>query len=260
MAEESATKEESAEQVHDSAVDNATQPLLSHLVALRNSLLKASLAVVALFIPYFIFSGDLYTLVAEPLRRYLPQEHLIGIDVASPFLAPMKLALLMAIFTAMPYILHQLWSFIAPGLYLREKKFALPLLATSIILFYCGMAFCYFLVFPLVFSFFSSVTPDGVVWMTDINSYLSFVIKLVVAFGIVFEIPIAILLLVAAGFTTPEKLSKGRPFIFVGCFVLGMLLTPPDMISQILLAIPAWLLFESGLLLSRFVGRGSKES
>ena len=175
---------------------------------------------------------------------------MIATEVASPFLTPFKLSLVLAIFIAIPYILHQLWSFVAPGLYKNEKRIALPLLVSSIILFYAGIAFAYYVVFPLVFSFFTSVAPDGVTIMTDINRYLDFVLKLFFAFGIAFEIPIATVLLVWTGASDVDSLRKKRPYIIVGCFVVGMLLTPPDIISQLLLALPMWILFELGIIFS----------
>jgi sec-independent protein translocase protein TatC len=176
---------------------------------------------------------------------------MIATEVASPFLTPFKLTLVLSIFIAMPYILHQLWSFIAPGLYSGEKKIALPLLFSSIILFYTGIAFAFYIVFPLVFGFFTSVAPEGVTIMTDINRYLDFVLKLFFAFGLAFEIPIATILLVWTGATTVPNLKRKRPYVVVGCFVLGMLLTPPDVISQVLLALPMWLLYEFGILFSQ---------
>lgn len=172
---------------------------------------------------------------------------MIATEVASPFFAPFKLALMSALFLAMPYVLYQVWSFIAPGMYRHEKRLAVPLLASSVILFYAGAAFAYFVVFPLIFAFFTSVAPDDITIMTDINSYLNFVLKLFFAFGLAFEIPIAAVLLIWAGITTPETLAGKRPYIIVGCFIFGMLLTPPDIISQSLLAVPMWLLFEVGV-------------
>lgn len=273
MAEESISQQESREQEHDKAVDGNEQPLLAHLVALRKSLIRSLIAIGVVFVPYAIFSKQLFRLVALPILENLAPEpddtgtsilqvtgHLISTDVAAPFFVPLKLAIFLALCTAMPYVLHQLWSFVSPGLYMREKRFALPLLISSITLFYMGMAFAYFLVFPLVFAFFAGVTPENVLWMTDINSYLSFVIKMFFAFGIVFEIPIAILLLTATGLVQLKTLKKGRPYIFVGCFIIGMLLTPPDVISQVLLAVPAWILFELGLIFARVIRRDSGES
>jgi sec-independent protein translocase protein TatC len=210
-------------------------------------------AIVLVFLALFPFSNDIYTFIAEPIRAALPEgSTMIATQVASPFLTPFKLALVAAVFVAMPYLLYQVWSFIAPGLYQHEKRLALPLLASSIVLFYLGMTFAYYVVFPLVFAFFSSVTPEGVAQMPDIAFYLEFVLKLFFAFGVAFEIPIATILLVASGITTPEALAGKRPYVIVGVFVAGMLLTPPDVISQTLLAIPMWLLYEAGIFFSRF--------
>ena len=249
-----------AEEAHDQAVDDDEQPLLSHLLELRKRILRALLAVGIAFVPLMYFANEVYTFVAAPLMANLPENStMIATEVASPFLTPLKLAAYGAVFITVPFILHQLWAFVAPGLYLREKKFTVPLLVSSIFLFYLGMVFAYFLVFPLVFGFMNAIIPDGVTWMTDINSYLSFVIKLVIAFGIVFEIPIATLLIVITGISTPESIAKKRPYVIVGCFFVGMLLTPPDVISQILLAIPAWLLFEAGILMAKLIKKGDSE-
>jgi sec-independent protein translocase protein TatC len=229
------------------------QPFMSHLVELRDRLLRMVIAIVVVFLVLFPFANDIYTFVAEPIRAQLPEgSQMIATQVASPFLTPFKLALVVAVFIAMPYLLYQFWGFVAPGLYTHEKRLALPLVASSIVLFYLGMAFAYFVVFPLVFSFFTSVTPEGVAQMPDIAFYLEFVLKLFFAFGVAFEIPIATILLVAVGATTPEALAQKRPYVIVGVFVAGMLLTPPDVISQTLLAIPMWLLFEAGIFFSRW--------
>jgi sec-independent protein translocase protein TatC len=235
------------------------QPFISHLIELRDRLLRMVVAIVLVFLALFPFSNDIYTFIAEPIRAALPEgSTMIATQVASPFLTPFKLALVAAVFVAMPYLLYQVWSFIAPGLYQHEKRLALPLLASSIVLFYLGMTFAYYVVFPLVFAFFSSVTPEGVAQMPDIAFYLEFVLKLFFAFGVAFEIPIATILLVASGITTPEALTGKRPYVIVGVFVVGMLLTPPDVISQTLLAIPMWLLYEAGIFFSRFfLRRGS---
>ncbi|NLC02459.1 MAG: twin-arginine translocase subunit TatC, partial [Pseudomonas formosensis] len=204
-----------------------------------------------IFLGLFYFANDLYTFLSEPLRAFLPEgTSMIATDVASPFLTPFKLALISALFLAMPFVLHQFWGFIAPGLYKHEKRIALPLLASSIILFYSGMAFAYFVVFPLVFGFFTSVAPEGVAVMTDISSYLDFVMTLFLAFGLSFEIPVATVLLVLAGAVDVARLKAIRGYVIVGCFVIGMLLTPPDVISQTLLAVPMWLLYEVGILFS----------
>lgn len=232
------------------------QPLVAHLIELRTRILKGLVSVIVIFVPLFYFRNGLYQYVSEPLRYYMPDGiNMIATEVASPFLTPFKLTLFLSLFMAMPYILHQLWGFIAPGLYSTEKKVAMPLLVSSILLFYSGMAFAFYIVFPLIFSFFSSVAPEGVTIMTDINRYLDFVLKLFFAFGVAFEIPVATLLLVMTGATDVSSLRKKRPYIIVGCFVTGMLLTPPDIISQILLALPMWLLFEAGIIFSIFINR-----
>ncbi|HKK23151.1 MAG TPA: twin-arginine translocase subunit TatC, partial [Pseudohaliea sp.] len=200
-------------------------PLVAHLTELRDRLLRAILAVLVVFLCLFPFANDIYAFVSEPLRALLPPgASMIATEVASPFLTPFKLTLFTALFVAIPYVLYQVWSFIAPGMYRHEKRLAIPLLASSIILFYCGAAFAYFVVFPLIFAFFTSVGPDDIAIMTDINRYLDFVLKLFFAFGVAFEIPIAAVLLIWAGVTTPENLGRKRPYIIVGCFVFGMLL------------------------------------
>jgi sec-independent protein translocase protein TatC len=231
-------------------------PLVTHLTELRDKLLRALLAVLIMFICLFPFANDIYAFVSEPLRAILPPgASMIATEVASPFFTPFKLTLVAAVFLAMPYVLYQVWSFIAPGMYRHEKKLAIPLLASSIVLFYAGTAFAYFVVFPLIFAFFTSVAPDDITIMTDINSYLDFVLKLFFAFGLAFEIPIAAVLLIWTGITTPEALAGKRAYIIVGCFVFGMLLTPPDIISQSLLAIPMWLLFEIGVYFGSLIQR-----
>jgi sec-independent protein translocase protein TatC len=241
---------------HDAKVDSFEQPLVNHLIELRQRLLRSILAVFIVFFPLYFYANEIYVFVAKPLMERLPAgSTMIATEVASPFLTPFKLAMCAAIFGAVPYILHQAWAFLAPGLYLREKRFALPLLASSIVLFYIGVAFAYFVVFPLIFQFMASVTPIGVTMMTDINRYLDFVLKLFFAFGFAFEVPIATLLMVWSGLTSVESLSRKRPYIIVGCFVVGMLLTPPDVISQVLLAVPTWILFELGIVFGRVVER-----
>jgi sec-independent protein translocase protein TatC len=230
------------------------QPLISHLIELRTRLLHSIICIGVVFLPLFYFGNDIYSYVSQPLRAYMPEgTTMIATEVASPFLTPFKLALILAIFISIPYILHQMWSFVAPGLYATEKKIALPLLGSSIVLFYTGIAFAFFIVFPLVFGFFSKVAPTGVTIMTDINKYLDFVLKLFYAFGLAFEIPIATVLMVWTGATSVESMTSKRPYIIVGCFVFGMLLTPPDVISQILLALPMWILFEIGILFARMI-------
>lgn len=236
-------------------------PLVAHLTELRDRLLRALLAVLVVFIGLFPFANEIYSFVSEPLRALLPEgTSMIATEVASPFLTPFKLTLVAALFLAIPYVLYQVWSFIAPGMYRHEKRLAIPLLASSVMLFYAGAAFAYFVVFPLIFGFFTSVGPEDIAIMTDINSYLDFVLKLFFAFGVAFEIPIAAVLMIWAGITTPDALVRKRPYIIVGCFVFGMLLTPPDIISQSLLAIPMWLLFECGVFFGRMVQRRKDEA
>jgi sec-independent protein translocase protein TatC len=238
----------------DNDSQDQAMPLVAHLTELRDRLLRSILAVLLIFLGLFYFANDIYAFVSAPLRELLPEgATMIATEVASPFLAPFKLTMVVAVFLAMPYILHQTWRFIAPALYRSERRLALPILISSVVLFYGGLAFAYYVVFPLIFAFFSSVTPEGVSIMTDINSYLNFVLKLFFAFGIAFEIPIATVLLIAAGATTADALAAKRPYVVVVCFIAGMLLTPPDIISQTLLAIPVWLLFELGLLFGRLV-------
>jgi len=237
------------------------QPFISHLVELRDRLLRMILAIAVVFLVLFPFSNDIYTFVAEPIRAQLPEgSTMIATQIASPFLTPFKLALVAAVFLAMPYILFQVWGFVAPGLYQHEKRFALPLLASSIVLFYLGMVFAYVVVFPLVFAFFAATTPDGVAQMPDISFYLDFVLKIFFAFGVAFQIPIATILLVAMGLTSAESLIEKRPYVIVGCFVVGMLLTPPDVISQTLLAVPMWMLYEAGIFFSRFFRKEEEEA
>ncbi len=240
--------------------DEASAPLVEHLVELRSRVLRIVLSVLVVFLCLFYFANDIYAFISEPLRSILPEGgQMIATEVASPFLAPFKLTLFTAFLVSVPYILYQIWSFIAPGLYAHEKKLAFPLLGSSIVLFYAGMAFAYYAVFPLLFAFFTAAAPEGVAVMTDINSYLSFVLKLFFAFGIAFEIPVATVLLVLAGITSVEGLVAKRLYVILGCFVAGMLLTPPDVFSQTLLAIPMWLLFEVGILISRLLPRNKQQ-
>ena len=241
--------------------EDKPQPLVAHLTELRNRLLRSLLAVLLVFLSLFYFANDIYAFVSEPLRAILPEgSTMIATEVASPFLTPFKLTIFTAAFLAMPYILYQLWSFIAPGMYRHEKRFAVPLLLSSVVLFYAGAAFAYFAVFPLIFGFFTTVGPGDVAIMTDINRYLDFVLKLFFAFGLAFEIPIAAVIMIRMGIITADSLARKRPFIIVSCFVLGMLLTPPDVISQSLLAIPMWILFEIGVLFGRMVGSKEDDS
>lgn len=239
------------------------QPLIAHLIELRDRVIRILIVILLFFLGFIAFANDLYAYLAEPLQSLLPEgASMIATQVASPFLAPFKLALYLSIYCGAPMILYQLWGFIAPGLYQNEKKIAGPLLISSIFLFYAGMAFAYFVVFPLVFGFFTTVGPSGVTVMTDIDAYLSFVLKLFLAFGLAFEIPVATMLMIKAGVASVDSLKQKRPYVFIGCFVVGMLVTPPDMISQTLLAVPMWLLFEAGLIGSRFLGtpRGEEDA
>ncbi|GBE08530.1 sec-independent protein translocase protein TatC [bacterium BMS3Bbin11] len=247
MSEQSGTPDEGEEAQPES--------FIGHLIELRDRLLRSVIVVLIVFIPAAIFSGRLFTLLAAPMLSALSNSGtMISTDVAGPFLVPLKFAFALSIAVAVPYLLFQIWSFIAPGLYDKEKRLAFPLLLSSTILFYLGIAFAYFVVFPIMFSFFPSVAPVGVEVTPDINRYLSFVIKLFFAFGIAFEVPIATILLIKAGITTREKLAKKRQYVVLGAFVVGMLLTPPDIFSQSMLAIPMWLLFELGLFMSKFMG------
>ncbi len=242
----------------DANATDSQGTFISHLVELRDRLLRVLIAVGLVLVALLPFANELYSWLAAPLLASLPEGHsMVAIDVASPFLAPFKLTLLVAITATVPYTLYQLWAFAAPGLYRREKRLAAPVLLSSVALFYAGMAFAYVAVFPLVFGFFVSTAPDGVAVMTDINRFLDFVVKIFLAFGIAFEVPIVTVAMVAMGATTPARLREIRPYVIVGAFVIGMLLTPPDIISQTLLAVPVWLLYELGILFSRFVA--SKE-
>ncbi len=237
-----------------STIPGAT--FVSHLLELRDRLLRALGAVLVVFIIAAPFANDLYEILAAPLMSALPEGNsMISTQPHGPFFVPFKFAFAFAVAVAMPYLLYQLWSFVAPGLYSNEKRLAVPILVSSSILFYLGILFAYFAVFPLIFAFFTSSAPEGVAVMTDINLYLSFVLKLFFAFGLAFEVPVATVLLVKVGATTPESLATKRPYIIVGAFAVGMLMTPPDIFSQTLLAIPVWILFEAGLYFSRMVKR-----
>lgn len=234
--------------------------LLSHLIELRSRLLKAGSAVLVFFVVLAPFSDVVFKQVALPLMQKLPEgSTMIATQVASPFLTPFKTTMFAALFLAMPVVLFQLWSFAAPGLYKKEKKFAVPLLVSSVGLFYLGAAFAYFVVFPLMFGFFTSAAPAGVSVMTDISSYLDFVLVLFFAFGMAFEVPIATVMLVWSGLTSIETLEKNRAYVFLGAFIMGMLITPPDVISQTLLAVPVYLLYECGILLSKVIKNKDNE-
>jgi len=243
-----------------SAETAAEGSLVSHLMELRNRLLKAIAAVLVIFVALTPFADSIFTLVADPLMRQLPAgTSMIATQVAAPFLTPFKLTLVVAIALAMPVVLYQTWAFVAPGLYSQERRFALPLLASSVLLFYLGIAFAYFVVFPLMFGFFTATAPEGVTVMTDITSYLGFVLALFFAFGLAFEVPVATVLLVWAGLVTPAALARHRAYVLLGAFVVGMMLTPPDVISQTLLALPVYLLYEVGIVLSRLAVPGHRE-
>ena len=238
------------------AGDDSERPLIAHLLELRTRLLRGVVGLVLVLLCLLPFANKLYALLAQPLLDKLPKGgQLIATQVASPFFAPMKLAFFVALVVAMPWLLYQAWAFVAPGLYRREKRLALPLLSSALLLFYAGCAFAYFLVLPMVFGFLARVTPDGVAMMTDISSYLDFVLVLFLAFGLAFELPVALVILVLLGWVTPAQLREGRGYAVVGIFVIAAIVTPPDVISQLMLAIPMCLLYEAGIIASRILGR-----
>ena len=226
--------------------------IVQHLIELRSALLRSVIAIVIFFLVLFPFADDIYTFIAAPIVQAIPGSNLIAIGVISPFLTPLKMSLILAIYLAMPYLLYQLWSFAAPALYRHEKKLIMPLIISSTLLFYAGLLFSFYVVFPVIFTFLSSVGPDSVDFAPDIQYYLDFILKVSFAFGVAFEVPIATILLIMFGATTPERLKKNRAYIIIGSFALGMVLTPPDVISQVLIAIPIWLLFEAGLFFAPF--------
>jgi len=237
------------------------QTLLSHLIELRSRIMKAFIATLVTFVCLVPFAQEIFSLVADPLMSQLPENAtMIATQVASPFLTPFKTTFFVALFIAMPVVIFQVWGFVAPGLYKNEKKFALPLLVSSIVLFYLGIAFAYYVVFPLMFGFFAAASPQGVTMMTDIGAYLDFILTLFFAFGISFEVPIATVMLVSTGLLKVDKLKSARPYVFLGAFVVGMFLTPPDAISQTLLAIPVYLLYEVGILLSSIISKSKAEA
>lgn len=243
----------------DRKEDLSEGTLLSHLVELRSRLFKIFGAVFLVFLALLPFAKPLFNYIARPLVSVVPNGELIALSPVSPLTATIALTFYLALFIAMPIILYQVWAFVAPGLYLKEKRFALPLLATSIILFFVGMAFAYFVVFPLIFGFVSTFTPDTVNYQPDMTEYVSFVMMVVLVFGLAFETPIATVLLVVTGITTSKKLGQARPYVFLGAFVVGMLLTPPDIISQTMLAVPVYLLYELGIFMSRLVSASERE-
>jgi sec-independent protein translocase protein TatC len=239
----------------------AQDTFISHLIELRNRLLRAVIAVVVVFVALFPFASDLYALLARPLLASLPKGgQMIATDVTTPFFVPMKVAMMTAFLIALPYILYQVWSYVAPGLYKHEKRLALPLIVSSVLLFFIGMAFAYFLVFPVIFGFINKTAPAGVAVMTDINKYLDFVLTLFVAFGVTFEVPVVVIVLVQMGMVTVAKLKEIRPYVVVGAFVIGAIFTPPDVVSQIMLAVPLWLLYELGILLAGFLTKPAPPS
>jgi sec-independent protein translocase protein TatC len=235
--------------------------LMSHLLELRDRLMKAMLAVLVLFIPCAIFANELYSLVAQPLLEKLPKgTTLIATGVVTPFMTPFKLAFYCALFAAMPVVLYQIWAFVAPGLYKREKRFAVPLLVSSVLLFYCGVVFAYFVVFPVMFSYLVGTAPAGVSYMPDIAAYLDFIITMFFAFGAAFEVPVAVVLLVLTGLVNVDSLGKNRGYVIIGIFIVAAFLTPPDAISQTIMAVPMWLLYEGGLVMARVMQKMRREA
>jgi len=233
-----------------SAQQQEKMSIVQHLIELRSTLLRSVIAIVIFFLVLFPFADDIYTFIAAPIVQAIPGSNLIAIGVISPFLTPLKMSLFLAIYLAMPYLLYQLWMFTAPALYRHEKKLIMPLVISSTILFYIGLLFSFYAVFPVIFNFLSSVGPESVDFAPDIQYYLDFILKVSFAFGVAFEVPVATILLIMFGVTTAERLKKNRAYIIIGSFALGMVLTPPDVISQVLIAIPIWLLFEAGLFFS----------
>jgi sec-independent protein translocase protein TatC len=234
--------------------DAPQETFISHLIELRSRLLRAIVAVIIVFAALFYFAKDIYAVLAQPLLRVLPQgSTMIATDVTGTFLVPLKVTLMASFLIALPYVLYQAWAFVAPGLYQHEKRLALPVLVSSVLFFAVGMAFAYFFVFPVAFGFFAGYTPAGVQMMTDIDKYLSFVLTMFIAFGLTFETPVVVVVLVRMRVVTLEKLKAARPYVIVGAFVVGAIFTPPDVISQLMLAVPLWLLFELGVVLARFV-------
>ncbi|MGI9318464.1 MAG: twin-arginine translocase subunit TatC [bacterium] len=234
--------------------------LISHLLELRDRLLRAILAVLVVFICLAPFANELYEILAKPLMSALPEGNsMISTEPHGPFFVPFKFAFACAFAIAVPYLLYQMWSFVAPGLYSHEKRLVMPILLSSSLLFYLGILFAYFAVFPIIFTFFANSAPEGVQVMTDINAYFGFVVKLFFAFGLAFEVPVATVICVKLGITTPDSLATKRPYIIIAAFIVGMLMTPPDIFSQTLLAVPVWLLFELGLWCSRYFFSGEQE-
>ena len=233
------------------------ETFIAHLIELRTRLLHSVVALLLVFICLFPWASDLYALLAQPMLAKLPKGgQMIATDVTTPFFVPLKVALMSAFLIALPYILYQIWRFVAPGLYAHEKRLVVPLIVASTILFFCGMAFAYFAVFPVVFGFITAAAPQGVAVMTDIDKYLSFVLGMFLAFGITFQVPVAVVLLVRMGIVSVEKLREIRSYVIVGAFVAGAIFTPPDVVSQFMLAMPLWLLYEAGIVVAAWVGKG----
>ncbi|MBA4382058.1 MAG: twin-arginine translocase subunit TatC [Sideroxydans sp.] len=238
-----------------------SESLVGHLIELRSRLLNSALALLLIFICLFPWAADLYSLLAQPMLAKLPQGgQMIATDVTTPFFVPLKVAMMAAFLIALPYMLYQIWRFVAPGLYAQEKRMVLPLVIASTLLFYSGMAFAYFVVFPVVFGFITAAAPQGVAVMTDIDKYLSFVIGMFMAFGIAFQVPVAVVLLVRVGVVTVQKLREIRSYVIVAAFVIGAIFTPPDVVSQFMLAIPLWLLYEAGIVVAAWTGAPHKAS
>ena len=241
-------------------MDDQQETFLSHLVELRDRLIRILIAVGIVFVPLAFYARELYSLLADPLLKKLPAGgQMIATDVVGVFLVPMKVSLMTAFLVVLPYVLYQVWAFVAPGLYAHEKKLALPLVAASVILFFIGMAFAYFAFFPMVFGFMAQFAPEGVAWMTDIEKYFSFVLTMFLAFGVTFEVPIIVIVLVKIGLVDVVKLREWRPYVIVGAFVVGAVFTPPDVISQFMMAVPLWLLYELGIVLASFIVRPTPE-
>ncbi|MEO8487420.1 MAG: twin-arginine translocase subunit TatC [Betaproteobacteria bacterium] len=233
------------------------ETFISHLVELRDRLLRAIIAIVVVLLALFPFAKDIYAILAKPLLAVLPQgATMIATDVTGTFLVPLKVTAMAAFVVALPYVLWQAWMFVAPGLYHHEKRLALPVIVSSMVFFLVGMSFAYFLVFPIAFGFFAGYTPAGVQMMTDIDKYLSFVLTMFIAFGLTFEVPVVVIVLVRLRIVSIEKLKAARPYVIVGAFVIGAIFTPPDVVSQLLLAVPLWLLFELGIVFARVIGTG----
>jgi sec-independent protein translocase protein TatC len=236
---------------------SASASFIAHLIELRTRLMHSAIALLLVFICLFPWASDLYALMAQPMLAKLPKGgQMIATDVTTPFFVPLKVALMAAFLISLPYILYQIWRFVAPGLYAHEKRLVWPLIIVSTTLFFCGMAFAYFVVFPVVFGFITASAPQGVAVMTDIDKYLSFVLAMFMAFGITFQVPVAVVVLVRMGFVSVEKLREARPYVVVGAFVVGAIFTPPDVVSQLMLAIPLWLLYETGIMVASWVGKG----